>query len=509
MYTILIVDDEPLIRKGLVSGFNWAAMGFSVCGDAADGEEACAMIRALKPDVLMTDVSMSRMDGLTLLRKLREEGNDIPALIVSGYDDFEFARTAMRYGSIEYLLKPLVETEIREVMERVRRLLDEKTKKTSRNLPGVQPEQPQVVSPKISLLAFLQGGSEDTDLLSSYLAPYGFRGGKIVTIAMLTARGAEYGVLEERVRGFSWDGRENTPVPLRFQGDMLLLFPQETGKVFPALDRFLRTLGEVRVFCVMSSCLFEELPAVYMKMLADPARYYYLTPNQVHPYPAYEQKNKKPELQKPVVILEELREGGEDALTTILIKVRSALLSALPSSDTAAALLAECFGTVLDDAHIPTEDGQKGWFFALYRRLSQCDGVFALLDTLKEMLLPAARMFSAQRKETDTIEAVRQYIDTHFGEDLSLTHLSDVFFMNASYLSALFSRRIGKTLSSYIEDVRLRNAEGMLLEGRKSVAVIGKSCGYPNARYFARIFKERTGLTPSQYRKRHLQETLL
>ncbi|MCR2802696.1 response regulator transcription factor [Paenibacillus soyae] len=119
MYRILVVEDEPMIRKGLEKLIHLACKGKAEIESAANGEEALSRIKALRPDFVFTDVRMPRMDGLELCRRIRELQYDIDIVVVSGYSDFEYAQKCVSYGVKEYILKPVTRTGIAEAVQKL------------------------------------------------------------------------------------------------------------------------------------------------------------------------------------------------------------------------------------------------------------------------------------------------------------------------------------------------------------------------------------------------------
>ncbi|SDP37994.1 response regulator transcription factor [Selenomonas ruminantium] len=116
MLRIVLVEDEDIIRRGLVETVDWEAMGAEIAGEAADGEEALPLIRELRPDVLITDIRMNNMDGLELARRLRAE-NILPRLVfLTSYTDFEYVREALRLQAADYLLKPVDDADLARLM---------------------------------------------------------------------------------------------------------------------------------------------------------------------------------------------------------------------------------------------------------------------------------------------------------------------------------------------------------------------------------------------------------
>ena len=127
MYKVLIVEDEDIIRKGLVYTVDWGSLGCSVAGEARNGVEGEEAIRSLHPDIVIADITMPVKDGLEMIRDTIED-NDYAALILSGYSEFEYARTAIQYGVAGYLLKPLNMKELREAILTAGKKLEEKRK---------------------------------------------------------------------------------------------------------------------------------------------------------------------------------------------------------------------------------------------------------------------------------------------------------------------------------------------------------------------------------------------
>ena len=126
MYKVFLIEDEIVIREALERMIPWNEHGFELVGKAKDGEIALPMIRKTKPDVLITDIKMPFMDGLTLSGIVKKEFPDIRIVIVSGYDDFEYAKKAIALGVDDYLLKPIAKAEFVNVLQKIRLILWQK-----------------------------------------------------------------------------------------------------------------------------------------------------------------------------------------------------------------------------------------------------------------------------------------------------------------------------------------------------------------------------------------------
>lgn len=126
MYRVFMCDDEMWILLSLKNLIDWQEEGFFICGEATDGIKAWERIRNLKPDLIFSDIRMPGMDGIELVKKVREEGIQAEIIIISGYSEFQYAKAAMQYGCSDYLLKPIDEEELLDCIRRVRQRLAEK-----------------------------------------------------------------------------------------------------------------------------------------------------------------------------------------------------------------------------------------------------------------------------------------------------------------------------------------------------------------------------------------------
>lgn len=125
MYKILIVEDEKIIRKGLIYTFDWSKQNCIIVDEAVNGAEGLEKIYELEPDIVITDVTMPRMDGLTMIERTREECI-YTAIILSGFDEFSLAKKAIKMGVAEYLLKPVDHVQLADALERAKQQLEQK-----------------------------------------------------------------------------------------------------------------------------------------------------------------------------------------------------------------------------------------------------------------------------------------------------------------------------------------------------------------------------------------------
>lgn len=124
MLKVLVVEDEEMIRKGIVLAVDWAALDCVVVGEAANGLQALEAVERYAPSLIITDLKMPVMDGLEMLRQLRERGNNAFVIILTAYDSFAYAQTALRLGAVDFLLKPFHDGELEQAVTRLKQRMD-------------------------------------------------------------------------------------------------------------------------------------------------------------------------------------------------------------------------------------------------------------------------------------------------------------------------------------------------------------------------------------------------
>lgn len=138
MYKLLIVDDEPKIRSGLRLGYPWEELGFTVVGEAVNGLEALDFITVHPVDVILTDILMPVLSGIELAKRLYEQNSIIKVVLLSGYREFEYAQKAIRYGVLDYLVKPTSSNEIMLIFNRLRNALNQQKNNTHEEIDNKQ-----------------------------------------------------------------------------------------------------------------------------------------------------------------------------------------------------------------------------------------------------------------------------------------------------------------------------------------------------------------------------------
>lgn len=153
MIKVLIVDDEPIVRRGIVEGVDWKSMDCVVVGEASNGKEGMAAVSQYQPDLIISDIRMPQMDGLEMLVELRRNNYKVHAILLTAYSDFEYVRSALKLGAVDYLLKPFSPEELEKAIAQIRQRNSEQTVIEAKDiLPNIQKAKSKYVKLTISYI---------------------------------------------------------------------------------------------------------------------------------------------------------------------------------------------------------------------------------------------------------------------------------------------------------------------------------------------------------------------
>jgi len=537
MRTVMIIDDETSVVNGLIEHIPWSDLGLAVTMTAVDGQEALEKIRAGKPDIVITDVYMPKMDGLTLIQHLREEFPDIYIVIHSGYDEFDNARIAMRYGVQYFLLKPSTVAEIRGVLQEVTQEMDVQEKRQQllarfeaeqqtylhymqdafiREMLVTRYKEQDIPVEKLKLLRLDVNTPVVAAAISLIRPPY------LTKSKEREWQLIKYGssnIVREMIREAQEDKLAIHLVDYSDSMLVLVFFARqpeldllEASKRITAgmIDNILLYLklslsvgiGEIKqgVYELIDSYL-ESLKAL------EAADYHAV--NRVYTYREVHGSDERARCRYPYSLLKDVYQAIEEQefgrLTGIWERAEQELLSdsRLPFyiiQNLCISLIGILMTAGDDDsnmqAHMNTLSARFAEVYALASAKELCAWMRRwLVDWVK------SNEAHSGRKTSRLVQEVKQYVRDHYDQEITLTEIADKLYVNRNYLSQLFKRVTGESFVTYLNKFRIEKAKERMREKHYLISEISEMVGYQNPTYFSQVFKSITGKSPSEFYK--------
>lgn len=516
MYKVLIVDNEPIIRKGLVSLVDWAALDCQVAGAAENGQQALDWIGREAVDILVTDIRMPGMDGLELTRQVRRRYPDVKVILVTAFSEFEYAQEALRLQAVDFIIKPTSKEKMSAAIGRAKaQLQDEGRQEELQRVLHRQHQDNISLQQRLFVEGLISGNKLSQLYVCTQSARLGLRlgGAQLVGVRVLPAQAAgETGLAQamEEAMGYLRTLGPDNSLLLPYEDDLFMALFQQASP--PALRQLLQEyIALVESMAEFSVQLGVSQPAedpLQLHRAAQQAReaLFYLSYEDHSDLMLYDQ-------------VPQVTQAAARALREIFHSVSEAFrLQDLPAAQRGmdalqAAVKAHriplpevrrclvmlynlCLNTALD--HDLRDPG------LLPRPEQFLNDTQA--DNLSQPFLDLARqIFSLIRREERGPEGLVYHIEQHvrrnLDQNLSLEHLASLVHLSPSYLSREFKRLTGRNLSAYITQTRVDRARELLAEGRHKNYEIARLVGFDDPVYFSRAFKKATGLRPSEYRR--------
>lgn len=537
LYRIMLVDDEEEVRKAMIRSMDWEQLGFTVAGDAENGEEALEKLEQLEPDVVMTDIRMPYMDGLTLIARIRERYPFIKILIFSGYDDFEYAKQAIKFKVTEYILKPVNGEELAEILKRVKKSLDEEIKQR-RNISILQESYmgSLPILKELFLNDLVQRTSDVSDVVPK-LREYGIdildaRKWLAAVIYIEHTEQAEDRVLSKHQELIPISVRSLVEDHLKPYCRFAVFNSTEGITLIAAVDQNNTETGLINLLndiCKESRRLLEVVITIGVGCSCDTLQEIgrsYQTAVDALGYRAIVGDGRTLCINdvEPISRGKLLLDAKGEAELTAAIKfgtceqIESILRELTAHMEDAKVHVGQyqvymltvvnCLVRLMQQYDLNMEE----MFDSEEQYMDIMRGV-CRRETFADELVPVAcRMNEALNRERDNttkrvILEAKAYIQENYSDpDLSVDMLCRHLHMSPAYFSTVFKRETGQTYINYLTEVRLRKAEELLKNTDDKTYKIAEKVGYQEQNYFSYVFKKRFGISPTKYRGAKVNE---
>lgn len=531
MLKVFLAEDEFIIREGIKNNIDWQAHGYEFCGEASDGELAFPLIQKTRPDILITDIKMPFVDGLALSRLVKKELPETEIIILSGYEEFDYAKEAIQIGVARYLLKPINgETLLQEIDSVAEIILGKQKEKEIREKYQKEMEENSLRDQMDLFQHLVTGDCSMEELLSvadkldlKIMAPW-------YSIVLLKIQSMKHDyeeysgsivVVDERIAKLAEP--EHVLVFDRALEGRAFLFKADSEEELLAYQK--EYLGDVKevLSCYANLRYFGGIGTPVNRLREIPASFEDASHAFAHRYlvaescildssllmqeGAAEQEDFRisavnPEQIDRAKMQEFLRTGDLDEVIYFVDEffgkldggaMKSRIFRQYITMDAyfSIADFLKGLGLQKDEIEAPDQDSS-----ILQDEKSAMDYIVRIMN--KALVLREKR---ASSRYEDVVSEVIHYIEDNYAqEELSLNLLASHVNFSPNHLSMIFSQQTGQTLIRYLTDYRMNRAKELLRCSSKKSSVISMEVGYKDPHYFSYLFKKTQGMTPTQYR---------
>lgn len=513
-YRIMIVDDEVILRSGIVHLCNWSDYGIEFVAQAANGQEALALIEAHSPHVVITDIVMPVMDGVELTKNIKKMYPHIKIVVLSSYSEFNYVREVFKYGVTDYLLKPKVSAE--ELIALIQSLCSDV------DLPMLSHEPAKfdrslVLSQWLNQDTSLDPTLDDATIeeLKAQFPFTHFHMVKASTNLILMRTSYNQSQMEQIILQNAQTYLSELHYTVVFlKNEMLVLSNYDLSQeehVRLAISQFAIEIQSIFNYISFVSAQpfqqFEEILPQHERLTLYLGKLFYF-PGQ----PIVDEDN--------ILLTGEKVDFDLNTFTTML---------RMFAMDDACKMLTSFFdevkqGQAYDDyslkricqnivyTAISTIEQYKrlesGGTSSKLKQFKSIDLAHDIAELEHVMTLFITELQSAttqgDQQHSILLHQIYDYVQQNYANDISLTEMANHLHMNYSYLSSYFKQRTGENLTTYINRIRVEQAKKLLLDLNLSVSEVSAMTGFSEHNYFSKVFKKLTGFTPLEFRNQAL-----
>lgn len=529
-YSVLLVDDEEDVVEAIVQKIDWDRLGYSLAGYAKNGLEALEIAEEKQIDVVLTDIKMPYMDGLTLSHRLKELYPSIKIIIFSGFDEFEYAKEAIRLEAEEYMLKPVDAGELSRVFQKVHEALDQEfdEKQSIHRLKNYYLESLPILQESL-YTSLIEGTLPQQDLESTLLDYQISLPGKYFAVVILhnslslSPEGINPLLITMSIRKLAEERLQKNwrPCFFTYLGHTLFIaqMDRETDNLkltddCEILCRMARHICKATVTAGIGKTVSNlmDLPLSYLGA-RDAVAYRVLYGRG-----------------KAIAISEIGLEGKEEHKVNKEIIDEERLLDIYRSIRMSSEEeLNKCIDLYIENSRLDSPSLQEYHFFLMdlvtnmhkfllanqvdtglifpkeedvYQKVQQFS-LAELSQWMKEICKKMQRIIQEMRsdKTKSFVKKAVEHVHSHYmDKDLTVEALSQELHVSAAYFSTIFKRETGKSFINYLTDYRMEKALRLLMEEEEKTYIIAEAVGYSDPNYFSYAFKKKFGMSPSKYK---------
>jgi two-component system response regulator YesN len=537
MYQMIIVDDEASVRSGLRECVDWRQYGIEVVGEAEDGVDALALLAEVEAHILITDVKMPHMDGITLSARLRELYADIKIIFISGFDDLDYIMSALKLDAVDYILKPIQLDELQAVVRKVTLLLQEEEARLHQlNELNMKLNQSIPLLRERFLVALVRDGINPDerlpgkfDFLNIQLRPN--EGNYCVFVVKIDDYQSAQGktekdrqllsfallnicedIMNEHLRGHAFE-----TTPGEYAGILNLFSDSDEEQLYnmvsecrEQLNRILKLQVTIGVGSTVNDIV--SLPRSYRLAVQAAEHKWFLGKNQIITIDSLGTDKEEPSLgampdtRKFEALLKSDQSSAAARYVSdwFLMWTENRSLSIKSCQNGCIQLVLACSNLLMEleiDKDPINRNERRLWEFVhRVETISELkDDVLAHIELVHKAIIE-----KRERKTKNGVVQIKSYIQEHFAKDLTIAEIACSVYLTTTYICLLFKQETGMTINEYLIEVRISKAKEMLGDFRNKLYDICFAVGYKDPAYFSKLFKKQTGFSPTEFRDKML-----
>ncbi|WP_372630253.1 response regulator [Cohnella sp.] len=544
MYRLLIVDDEPAVRAGLRSYFDWASYGIEVAGEADDGDVALEMIARERPDLILTDVRMPNMDGIAMSQRVAEAYPPIKFIFVSGHDDVDYLKSAMKVSAVDYIFKPVNLQELGAVIQRVAAEMDaERSERQLRQELLVKLKEGMPLLREKFLLSLIGDGAPNTNIgervafleldltvdaaywvlvlsVDDMADVLGSRSERDRQLLWYSVLNIYQELIDTYFRGYAFEHRNGEFVGVLRAADADAAAPDMAeallalaGDVRSNLERWLKLSVTIGISDRAEG--LADLAHAYRQAREAADYKWYLGKNRIITMNSLETAASeadgapKYDHELNAQLLSALKADDADKLGEAVDRIFANLAYNRPGGLKYGRNM--CLQLVLAAGQLLMELGAQSpeleaMEAELWEALFDKETLGEMKQLLESYLASAMSRIREKRtgKVANVVERIRGFIEQRYSDGhLTVADIGKAVYLSPTYVSLLFKQETGQTVGEYLTQVRVDKAKQLLRDPQYKFYDICYAIGYTDPSYFTKLFKKVTGVTPSAYRDSH------
>lgn len=508
MYKVLIVDDEGILRNGLKHLFSWEDHGFTIVGEASNGEEALEMVEKQQPHIVITDIVMPIMDGVELVKELHQHYPHIKTIVLSSFSEFKYVREAFKYGASDYLLKPTLKVpELLVLLE-----------KLCKDITTSQVNETTQISTKALLSHLLSSSQENKtsyyEELSSICPSSGFLLLKASLSKVLETTNKNelenllHKLLKENLSPFTV---LDTLLPNEYIV-LINLNAHEETLIRNKLKHLLATNAEhLEGLIFVSTHFFTDKEQIrHMSIQLDEVlgkTFYFNNQKLIFESEVICNTYKK-EFDLNLFISKIKALNIEESKHFLLEYCKEIILNRNLDEYSFKRFCQNAIYNLINTiSHLGFDVSSLNQNkIRLFKSIDMALYINDVLDILENVFNTASHIMSTQLDKRNTIilNKVFEYVNQHFNEEITLSDISTNLHINYYYLSSYFKNHTNENLTAYINKVRVEKAKELLCNLELPISEVSSQVGFSEHNYFCKVFKKYTSHTPSTYRRKCL-----